>query len=70
MSDARWGDPREFDERDPGDEWRRVYDPRDRDEHDPRDGPDATSTCRAAMSGKWSSTAIESTSLTAKTAGR
>jgi hypothetical protein len=37
MSDARWGDPREFDERDRGDEWPRVYDPRDRDEHDPRD---------------------------------
>ena len=38
MSDARWGDPREYDARDPGDEWPRVYDPRDRDEHDPRDG--------------------------------
>ena len=37
MSDARWGDPREFDERDPGHESPRVYDPRDRDEHDPRD---------------------------------
>jgi hypothetical protein len=38
MSDARWGDPREYDARDHGDEWPRVYDPRDRDEHDPRDG--------------------------------
>jgi hypothetical protein len=38
MSDARWGDPREYDARDPGNEWPRVYDPRDRDEHDPRDG--------------------------------
>jgi hypothetical protein len=38
MSDVRLGDPREFDERDRGDEWPRVYDPRDRDEHDPRDG--------------------------------
>ncbi len=38
MSDARWGDPREFDERDPDHESPRVYDPRDRDEHDPRDG--------------------------------
>ena len=38
MSDARWGDPREFDARDPGYEWSRVYDPRDRDELDPRDG--------------------------------
>ena len=37
MSDARWSDPREYDERDRGDEWPRVYDPRDRDEHDPRD---------------------------------
>jgi hypothetical protein len=38
MSDARWGDPREYDARDPGDEWPHVYDARDRDEHDPRDG--------------------------------
>jgi hypothetical protein len=38
MSDARWGDPREYDVRDPGHEWPRVYDQRDRDEHDPRDG--------------------------------
>jgi hypothetical protein len=38
MSNARWGDPREFDGRDPGNEWPRVYDLRDRDEHDPRDG--------------------------------
>ena len=37
MSDALWGDPREYDARDPGDEWPRVYDPRDRDEHDPRE---------------------------------
>jgi hypothetical protein len=36
MSDARWGDPREYDARDPDDQWPRVYDPRDRDEHDPR----------------------------------
>ncbi len=38
MSDVRWGDPRDYDVRDRGDEWPRVYDPRDRDEHDPRDG--------------------------------
>ena len=38
MSDARWGDPREYDARDRGDESARVYDPRDRNEHDPRDG--------------------------------
>ena len=38
MSDARWGDPREYDARDRGDEWPRVYDARDRDDHDPRDG--------------------------------
>jgi hypothetical protein len=38
MSDARWGDPREFGERDRGDERPRVYDERDRDDHDPRDG--------------------------------
>jgi hypothetical protein len=37
MSDARWSDPREYDVRDRGDEWQRVYDPRDRDEHDPRE---------------------------------
>jgi hypothetical protein len=37
MSDARWGDPREYDTRDRGDEWPRVYDPRDRDDRDPRD---------------------------------
>ena len=38
MSDARWGDPREYDARDPDDQWPRVYDPRDRDDQDPRDG--------------------------------
>ena len=27
------GDPREYDARDSGSEWPRVYDPRDRDEH-------------------------------------
>ena len=37
MSGARWGDPREFDARDRGDEWPRVYDPRDRYDWDPRD---------------------------------
>jgi hypothetical protein len=37
MSDARWGDPREYGERDRVDERPRVYD-RDRDDHDPRDG--------------------------------
>ena len=35
MSDARWGDPREYGERDRRDERPRVYDRRDRDEHDP-----------------------------------
>jgi hypothetical protein len=38
MSDARWGDPREYDDRDHGEERPRVYDERDRDEFDPRDG--------------------------------
>ncbi len=38
MSDARWGDPREYGERDRGDERPRVYDERNRDDHDPRDG--------------------------------
>ena len=38
MSDARWGDPREYDERDRDDGRPRVYDERDRDDHDPRDG--------------------------------
>jgi len=37
MSDARWGDPREYGERHRGDERPRVYDERDRDDHDPRD---------------------------------
>jgi hypothetical protein len=37
MSDARWGDPREYDARDPGDQWPRVYDSRDRDGNDPRE---------------------------------
>ena len=38
MSDARWGDPREYGERERGDERPRVYDDRDRDDCDPRDG--------------------------------
>lgn len=37
MSDARWGGPREYDARDPGDEWPRLYDPREKDGHDPRE---------------------------------
>src|SRR5262245_63121397 len=36
MSDARWGDPREQDTRDRGDELPRVYDPRDREDCRPR----------------------------------
>jgi hypothetical protein len=38
MSDARWGDPREYAERDCDDGRPRVYDERDRDDHDPREG--------------------------------
>ena len=38
MSDARWGDPREYDERDRDDARPRVDDERDRDDHDTRDG--------------------------------
>lgn len=38
MPDARWGDPREYGERDRDDGRRRVYEERDRDDHDPRDG--------------------------------
>jgi hypothetical protein len=38
MSDSRWGDPREHDTRDRGDERPRMYDPRDREDRDPRDG--------------------------------
>jgi hypothetical protein len=38
MSDARWGDPRHYGERERGDERPRVYDERDRDNQDPRDG--------------------------------
>jgi hypothetical protein len=37
MSDARWGDPREYGEQDRGDERPRVYDERDRNDCDPRD---------------------------------
>jgi hypothetical protein len=37
MSDARWGDPREYGERDRDDGRPRVYDERDRSDHDPRD---------------------------------
>ena len=36
MSDARWGDPREYGERGGGDERPRVYNERDRADHDPR----------------------------------
>jgi hypothetical protein len=36
MPDARWNDPREYDDRDP-DGRPRVYSERDRDDHDPRD---------------------------------
>jgi hypothetical protein len=38
MSDARWGDPREYGERERGDERPRVYDERHQHDHDPRDG--------------------------------
>ena len=38
MSDARWGDPREYCERERDGERPRVYDDRDRDDCDPRDG--------------------------------
>jgi hypothetical protein len=38
MSDPRWDDPRDYGERDRGDERPRVYNERDRGEHDPRDG--------------------------------
>jgi hypothetical protein len=37
MPDARWNDPREYDDRERGDDRRRVYGERDRDELDPRD---------------------------------
>jgi len=35
MSDARWGDPREYDARNLDDELPRVYDARDCDDQDP-----------------------------------
>jgi hypothetical protein len=35
MSDARWGDPREYGEQDRGDERPRVYDERDRNDCEP-----------------------------------
>jgi hypothetical protein len=37
MPDARWNDPREYDDRVRGDGRPRVYGERDRDDHDPRD---------------------------------
>ena len=37
MSDARWGDPRDYGERERGEERPRVYDDRDRDDYEPRD---------------------------------
>jgi hypothetical protein len=37
MSDLRWADPREYDERERGGKRPRVYDEHDRDDHDPRD---------------------------------
>jgi hypothetical protein len=37
MPDARWNDPREYDDRDRGDGRARIYGERDRDDHDPRD---------------------------------
>ena len=37
MPDARWNDPREYDDRDRGDSRRRIYGERDQDDHDPRD---------------------------------
>ena len=37
MSDARWNDPREYDDRDRSDDCSRVYGEPDRDDHDPRD---------------------------------
>jgi hypothetical protein len=36
MPDARWNDPREYDDRDRGDVRPRVYGERERDDHDPR----------------------------------
>jgi len=70
MSDARWGDPRECDARDPGDEWPRVYDPRDRHETRSADGLSTTSTWPAARSASWSRIVTMSTSWTARTAAR
>ena len=37
MRDARWNDPREYDDLERGDGRPRVYGGRDRDDHDPRD---------------------------------
>jgi hypothetical protein len=49
MSDARWGDPREYDARDRGNEWPRLYDARDRHEHNPAAGSRArTMACQPA----------------------
>jgi hypothetical protein len=37
MPDARWNDPREYDDRERGDNRLRIYGERDRDDHDARD---------------------------------
>lgn len=37
MPDARWNDPREYDDPERGDNRFRIYGERDRDDHDPRD---------------------------------
>ena len=44
MSDVRWSDPREYDERDRDDERPRVYDDRDPDDREPRDCTRCTSS--------------------------
>jgi hypothetical protein len=62
MSDVRWDDPREYGERDRGDERPRVYIERGRDDHDPRDGLIHDLDLPRARSANWSLIAIASTS--------
>ena len=62
MSDIRWGDPREYDERDRDDGWPRVDDERDRDDHDWRDGLMHDLDLPSGEERDWSLIVIASTS--------
>jgi len=62
MSDARWGDPREYGERDRDDERPRVHNQCERDDHDPRDGLMRDLDLPPGEERGWSSSGTTSTS--------